>query len=166
MKSLFVLLMVVGVALPRAQGQGCQDGFVGLSGKCLKVEIAAGPVFSGKFSIQWKVARERCQALGADLVVLDDPDLLIHLTDYIHETVSSTGEYYYWVGGRTVNGEWRWVNDHRINLNSNTWVPSYPKVTQEEAFLVLVPADGAHGRLYLNQGTEISDAPAFICEHP
>ncbi|MPC54973.1 hypothetical protein E2C01_048904 [Portunus trituberculatus] len=56
----------------------------------------------------WVSARARCRAVGGDLVSIPPTDFTLHpLNPSAHSSTPSLPPY--WLGGRKVLGEWRWV---------------------------------------------------------
>nr|XP_053657563.1 uncharacterized protein LOC128706637 [Cherax quadricarinatus] len=78
--SLLVLVAVITGTL------GCPSDFLGISSSCVKVVIAAG---IGERPVSWKVAREGCKALGADLAVMNVSSKVEHISAHIDKVFPS-----------------------------------------------------------------------------
>ncbi|XP_071552161.1 C-type lectin domain family 4 member C-like [Panulirus ornatus] len=152
MKRFCALLVVLGVATPLVLAR-CPDSFHGLSGSCFHF------VTSGRWN--WATAREECKKLGADLAVLNSPEKLTYVSDFMNRHLGEGGSTFFWVGGHNLKGFWTWVNGDRMNVNSNVWVPETPSKTTEPSYALLSPPR-TQGRRYMADIN--SRIPGFICE--
>ncbi|KAK7073774.1 hypothetical protein SK128_010828 [Halocaridina rubra] len=119
MKILFVVLVLVLASVP-ALSQGtsnitCKMPFQNIGSRCLFLD----PLEAGT----WYDMRLFCsmQGQGVDLVVLDDPNLLHAVYQYITEY--GLDRTHYWIGAsdQDAEGVWLWVDSTPVHLGAPYW---------------------------------------------
>ncbi|XP_042885633.1 uncharacterized protein LOC122261880 [Penaeus japonicus] len=152
-------LAVVASLLPAVLADRCRPEYLPLIGTCVKV--VATP-------ITWNEARARCQAEDppADLLTINPPERLEELTRLLnaHFKEQTASRYSYWVGGQGTNNNWRWVDNSKLSVKSNLWLPDHPTAGQS-GFTRLIQASTLHKRRYLESRDERTIIEGFICEH-
>ncbi|XP_053631192.2 uncharacterized protein [Cherax quadricarinatus] len=100
----------------------CPPPYKTLEGHCLLV--APGDVRS------WHRARTQCRRQGGDLLVIQEPALMLALIQLFHS--QGLGNTSFWVGGvkRGVE-EWWWVDGTYLTLGSSFWYPTFARRPKE-----------------------------------
>ncbi|XP_068232498.1 C-type lectin domain family 6 member A-like isoform X1 [Palaemon carinicauda] len=162
--SLTLLFFVGSVVVSLASG--CSSPYQQVGGWCIFVNIT-GPVIDPDRPKTWFRARELCQESQGDLVSFDDERKLQAVSEHLDLNFREESEqgWVYWVGAHRTNGQWQWVNNKPLNLNSNIWLPGEPSTSATTQQGRLVQVDKVHGRRYLvSNDAALRNSPAHICE--
>ena len=131
----------------------------------VKAMIPAAATRFGKHSylavtmigVTWEQAREMCQKMGGDLVVIDSKEE----AKFIVGLCSTRTQI--WIGGQKVGDQWKWVDGKAVDRSS--WAPNFPNPRVGDDYMLL----GGLG-LWANEVGPNSNPRevvwGFVCEWP
>lgn len=98
---------------------------VGCGGHGYVYNNATGLCVSYDFTISlskiWDIQKTRCEDRGQSLMIVDTIAKLRFLQDIIKSADSSIGLYHYFIGGRRINGTFKWINGDDMPTSLDYW---------------------------------------------
>ncbi|CAG5120958.1 unnamed protein product, partial [Candidula unifasciata] len=130
----------------------CADGWIFHQGMCIK--------FFPKYFLSWVSARDYCQSMGADLIIIPTQSFQDLVNVYLKE-LSDAGVESFWLGIEdSANQTFSWV-DHRYNMSWTNWAGGPPMNKPGSREVAFISTGDKNGKWQLT--SDLSARKAFAC---